>query len=86
MNKESIYNKEYYQKNKNHIDARITRRMQCARCLRVVQYRGMKAHVLTPKCERDYQKRLNPVDPKPVKKKKEKGEIVGTFNEPDGDV
>lgn len=80
MNKESDYNREYYLKNKDRLNTRATRRMQCAKCLKDVQFRGMRAHILTPKCERDYQKRLAP-ETKSVKKPK--GEIVGTFNEPE---
>lgn len=83
MNKESIYNKEYYEKNKVHINTQATRRMQCAKCLKVVQFRNIHAHILTPKCERDYQKRIAPViDIKTIKG----GNIYGTFNNPDSDA
>jgi len=74
MNKESNYNKEYYEKNKVHINNRATRQMQCAKCLRIVQFRGIRAHKLTAKCERDYNKRMA-LDNKPK-------QIDGVFNEP----
>lgn len=74
---ESAYNKEYYMANKARINERTTKMMQCAKCLRVVQYRTMRGHKLTKKCERDYQKRINPL----VVYDKLK-DVVGTFNDP----
>ena len=55
----------YYAKNKASIDLRVSRTVQCNKCLRIIQFRSMKAHIKKPKCERDYQKRLSQINAKP---------------------
>lgn len=54
----------YYSKNKIRIDIRESRKVQCNKCLRIVQFRSMKAHINKPKCERDYQKRMTYINAK----------------------
>jgi hypothetical protein len=55
----------YYAKNKERIDMRESRVVQCNKCLRILQFRSMKAHIHKPKCERDYQKRMSYINAKP---------------------
>ncbi len=55
-------NKTYYAKNKEKIDSRASRKVQCSKCLKILQFRCINAHKKVAKCERDYQKRMTHVN------------------------
>jgi len=54
----------YYSKNKEKVDLRASRKVQCSKCLKILQFRCINAHKKVKKCERDYQKRMVHVNAK----------------------
>lgn len=64
----------YYSLNKEKIRKKACRMIQCSKCLRIIQFKSLPTHKRKPKCERDYQKRINP--PADKNKKYENVEII----------